>query len=181
MILFARQMEKPSSTWFGVFHRSYELSLGQRKKVLWIILPFWIALMYMTAILDSLSSASLSYHSYNAISREFTELNQVNQDSTQSGAQKEVTDQDIMASYLIAGAFSGNSLDREIHPKVLELFQNYEPQKENINKDLFKQISPIIDHQRVGTLHAKTKMDQFPFAYYGIVYFFVFLHWILLS
>ena len=121
MILFARQMEKPSSTWFGVFHRSYELSLGQRKKVLWIILPFWIALMYMTAILDSLSSASLSHHSYNAISREFTELNQVNQDSTQSGAQKEVTDQDIMASYLIAGAFSGNSLDREIHPKVLEL------------------------------------------------------------
>ena len=181
MILFARQMEKPSSTWFGVFHRSYELSLGQRKKVLWIILPFWIALMYMTAILDSLSSASLSHHSYNAISRELTEMNQVNQDSTQSGAQKEVTDQDIMASYLIAGAFSGNSLDREIHPKVLELFQNYEPQKENINKDLFKQISPIIDHQRVGTLHAKTKMDQFPFAYYGIVYFFVFLHWILLS
>lgn len=181
MVLFARQMEKPSSTWFGVFHRSYELSLGQRKKVLWIILPFWIALMCMTALLDSLSSASLSHHSYSAISRELTELNKVNQDSTQSGAQKEVTDQDIMASYLIADAFSGISLDREVHPKVFELFQNYEPQKNSINKDLFKQISPIIDHQRVGTLHAKTKMDQFPFAYYGIVYFFVFFDWILLS
>lgn len=45
MVLFARQMEKPSSTWFGIFHKSYDFSFGQRKKVLWLILPFWLALV----------------------------------------------------------------------------------------------------------------------------------------
>lgn len=137
--------------------------------------------MCMTALLDSLSNTSLSSHSYSVISRELTELNRSHQNSTQSGAQKEITDQDILASYLVVDAFSDTSTDRRVHSKVLELFQNYEPQKTSVNKELFEQINPIIDHQRVGTLHSETKMGQFPFAYYAIIYFFVFLDWILLS
>lgn len=181
MVLFARNIEKPLSTWFGVFQRSYDLSLGQRKKVFLIIIPFWIGLVLLTSCLDFLSNNSISYHSYSIISQELRDSHQWSVNDTQSGSQDQITDQDILGSYLIADAFSGTSFDRELHPKVLELFQKYEPQKESVNKELFMQISPIIDHQRVGTLHPKTKLDQFPFAYYSIVYFFVFLDWILLS
>lgn len=181
MVLFVRQMDKPLSTWFGIFHRSYDLSFGQRKNVFLIILPFWIALIGLTSGFDFLSSQSLSSHSYKAISQELIESKSLIQNSEESGSQFQRTDQDIMASYLIRDAFSNTASGQELHPKVVELFQKYEPQTDAVNKELFEQISPIIDHQRVGTLHAKTKMGQFPFAYYAIYYFFVFLHWILLS
>lgn len=179
MVLFARQMEKPSSTWFDIFHKSYDFSFGQRKKVLWLILPFWLALVWLTWVIDSSFEKIISHRSYQVLSQELQNSNQKNTPSSDS--QKEWTDQDVIWSYLIPAAFSGDLADRQINPNILAIFDQYEPSNDSINKELYEQMSLIINHEIVGTHSAKTLWGQFPFVYYSISYFFMFLDWIFLS